>query len=320
MSEENGGTPGSFRESIVEFFNTSNVALIIGSSMVILGAFLNWVENPLVAVTGIGYELGYITIVASIFIMLLSYLNKYRNKRIILSFLSGMIILVVALAAMLLILTEPQVRIGGGLYLTIVGGLIVAIYSVKKYSEFTTRRRAATLVGGTVFLILLAPGIVVSGELIYQYEKLQAEQDLKSLEMEQVTAYDSEEGERLFVVEIEIHNPTNDDISAKINANAENPEFFTGKTYTIPPESTKNIEMRQEDHWVTRGSDLPEGEENASRCHGGQYQGEMSDGTMLYYYKYNCGSVPVISFLPDHEVYDSSNIPRNSFEPERGSW
>jgi len=263
---------------------------------------LNWIENPLVATTGIGIGLGYITIFISVVVLLLSYLNKYENKRMILSFLSGMGLLLVALAAILIILTDPQARIGGGLYLTLVGAIVVAVYAVKEYANLTSRKRAATLAAGTIFLILLAPGIVVSGEVIYEYQKLQAEQDLRALEINQVSSYNMVE-RNTSVAEIEFTNPTSSEISVRVGF-ASNIPMYSAEVYQIPPEQTKIVEIEEDSETMIRVADIERGYEHRVECNFREI-GYGDNGELGFRFTYDCSPGPgSLAILPAHEYYD----------------
>lgn len=302
MDKDTKEETDSFKQSIADYFNTSSVTLVIGSSIVILGSFLNWIENPLVATTGIGVGLGYITIIISGFVMVLAYLNSHLKMRMILSFLSGMGLLLIASVVILIIFTEPQARVGGGLYLTLVGAIVVIVYSVKRYAYLSSRRRAAFLVGGTVFLIMLAPGVIFSGDIIDEYQKTQAEEDLRALEIEKVNSYHLDEG-NTSVAEIKLTNPTNDEISVQIGFTHNLARYHT-RVYKIAPEQTKTIEVKQDSDTMIRVSEIERGYEHRVECEFRErrYGG---DGEAGFSYRYNCSPGPGnVEILPDHSYYD----------------
>jgi len=278
MSDDNKPNPDSFKQSIIKNFNTSEIILFIASLIVIFGSFLNWMENPLVSTTGIGTELGYVTIIISIFVMILAYTNKYQNKRMILSFLAGLGLLIVASAAILIIFTEPQVRTGGGLYLTLAGTIIIIFHSVKKYADLTSAKRTMNLVTGTLLLAIFVPSLIfVGGTLFDQYQKDQAEQDLEDLEINQVQSYHSH-GNNHMIAELELHNPTNNEISVYVYYTSDNYNFEIKKVSISPGNTdTAEISVDSSSHATSTGR------ESATECE--KERIEFSEG---FYYNYSC--------------------------------
>lgn len=301
MDKDNKKGADSFKQTIANYFNTTAVTLIVGSSIVILGSFLNWIENPLVATTGIGIGLGYITIIISAFVMVLAYLNSHPNKRIILSFLSGMGLLLIALMAILTIFTEPQARVGGGLYLTLVGAVVVIVYSVKRYAYLSSQKRAAILVGGTVFAIMFVPGVVISGNIIDQYQKTQAEEDLNVLEIEQVSTYHLDEG-NTSAAEIKLTNPTSSEISARIGFKSNLAGHHAG-VYKVPPRETKTIVIEEDSDTMIRLSEIERGYDHRVECDFRESRWG-DDGKAGFSFRYNCSPGPgYVEILPDHSYY-----------------
>jgi len=283
----------SFKESLMTYFNTTEIALVIGSLVVILGSFLNWIENPLAAATGIGTDLGYITIIFSIFVILVAYKNKHPQKRMVLSFLLGLGLLAIALSVVVIIFTETQVRFGGGLYLTIIGATIITIYSLKQYSKYTSKRRATILATGILLLAILVPStLIVGGGLLDQYQKIQAEQDLEDIEVEQVGTYYSDDSRQYPTADVVLNNPTDREITVSIRYVIIAPHVDL-KEVTVPAQSSSTVTLQV----AHRPTGSPLGSENASECE--ENRVEIPDG---FFYTYDCDSGPgSLSITADYD-------------------
>lgn len=309
MSDDDNSSPDSFRKSLAAYFNTPSVAPIVGSSIVILGAFLNWTENPLAATTGIGSGIGYITISIAIFVLLLSYWDRYRNKRIILSFLSSVLLLLITSNIILSIVIESQVRLGGGIYLTILGTIIILVGSLRSYSDLTSPKRAATMVGVTLFLLALLPGILLSGAVIDEYQKDKAEKDLKSLEINEVNAHIIDNsGEPLVeesdtpTAEVNITNPTDRNISVRVGFSKFSPAT-RADVYYIPARESKQIVIRKNDSEMFVNSYIDKGYENRVECSFNERAWGEDDEE--FYYDYDCHPGPgKVAITPDHTDYE----------------
>jgi hypothetical protein len=237
----------------------------------------------------------------SFVVLVLFYYNKYASKRMILSFLSSLALLLIALGVVSGIISNPQTRIGGGLYFTLAGALLILTYSLKQYSNFTSRRRTFILVAVTTVCISILPAMQIASDINTANKKDQAEEDLQSLEIEQVSSYTTENKEDN-VLDIAIKNPTSRNISVRIGyARTGSIGLVNMEVYQIRSGEEKQIKIRD-----TGSADYyaPTGYQNREPCEFDRYEyGEEDEG---FYYNYYCRETDTYADItPDNPAYRS---------------
>lgn len=214
------------------------------SLLVFLGAFLNWGGNPLASVTGLGAGVGYLTVVLSLVIVGISYYNVYDSKRMFAIFLLGAIVLALAILFLNRIVQVESARTGGGLLLTLAGGLGILVSGILGYASYTSTRRAIVSV---MALVILTGIVAVGGSALIHQERV------SQVEIQTVAVSPNANGGEDIRVYSHIHNPTNAELEVTIKAkvsihrNSGPSEFNDGevhtlsKTVTISPDSTRTV-------------------------------------------------------------------------------
>ena len=252
------------RKLIPPALNRTEILLSVGSAIVILGAFLNWMENPFTATTGLTTGLGYITILFSSVILILAYVETRTQTRMAISVVVSLLLLFISLWVFGIIVAEENVRTGGGLILTFIGACIILVPGFRKYSKVSSRKRATGLVLSVFIVVIVLPVLLFQGITLWeeyqvqqeqQETRAQAEQDLRDIEIEEVIAYTSnyEENteipsgdtylEGTLTVEIILHNPTEREITVILEEEHEGTQNWRNEQeISVPAKETKTVE------------------------------------------------------------------------------
>jgi hypothetical protein len=155
-------------------FNKIESATVVCSILVFLGAFLSWGGNPVASVTGLETGLGYITIILSIATISISYYSSSDSKRMFSIFLIGVLLLCIVVYFLDILAQTGNTSSGGGLLLTILGGVGILVLGLSGYASYTSIQRAVKSVGALILLL----GIVgASISVISQYNERQEDRE-----------------------------------------------------------------------------------------------------------------------------------------------
>ena len=287
--------------------NRTEILLSVGSAIVILGAFLNWMENPFTAATGLTTGFGYITILFSSVILIVAYAEGRTQTRMAISVVVGLLLLFISLWIFGIIAAEEGVRTGGGLILTFIGTSIILVLGFREYSTISSRRRATGLVLSVFIVVIVLPVLLFQGITLWeeyqvqqeqQESREQAEQDLRDVEIEEVIAYTSDYEQKTEIpsgdtylegsltIEIILHNPTDREITVILEEEHEGfQNWMSHQEINVPAKETKTVETGTSElnSWdKVRVHDLP--------ADGRQCQTEFTHSSIEY--GYTCNATP----------------------------
>lgn len=131
-AEQHIGQSGS--EPSYSPFSRDELVLIVSSSLfVFFSAFLPWAQSALqlAAVTGLRTDIGYLTILLALVSTALPYSDTGGSRLPFIISLLGILILLLALWFLSRLLNLESVGIGGGLVLTLIGGLGITFAGIR---------------------------------------------------------------------------------------------------------------------------------------------------------------------------------------------
>lgn len=314
------------RGVIPSALNRTEILLSVGSAIVILGAFLNWVENPLTAATGLTTGFGYITVLFSSVILIIAYAQARTQTRMAISVVLGLLLLFISLWVFGITVAEEGIRTGGGLILTFIGTCIILVFGFREYSTIASRRRATGLVLSVFIIVIVVPVLLLQGITLWEEYQVQqeqqesreqaeqdlqeAEQDLQDIEIEEVIAYTSnyEEKRRSLVsdtylegsvnIKMILHNPTDRVITVRLLEGHEGfHNWRNNQEISVSAKETKTIETG------ASGVSVHNLSVDGRPCQGGQgestagsveydYGGESESTISSSEYAYNCNATP----------------------------